>query len=227
VLLPLGERNECVTEFMHRRLGKILSIPIIVAIPDTNDNDILYERLTSRGITVFRGPERDVMLRYLMCAKYYNFEIIIRLTSDCPLIDPNLISEMIKEFASKSTDYISNTTPLSESTFPDGSDIEIFKIDALEKAANSCSERRLREHVTFQFWEPNTDFSSQTYKNNTDESDLRFTLDHPEDYEVIRRIVKHFETIDADFDTKAIISFLRENPSISKINQNFKAGDNW
>ena len=85
------------------------------------------------GVFIFRGVERDVLSRYYYCAKKYKLKYIIRLTGDCPLIDPGLIKKMINIFKNSKVDYLSNTVPINKSGYPNGSDIEVFSMKALKK----------------------------------------------------------------------------------------------
>ena len=93
-------------------------------------------------INSFIGDELDVLNRYYQCAKKYKSSIIVRVTSDCPFSDPNLIDDMINFYIKNDYDYISNTTPLNESHWPDGSDIEIFSYEALVRANNESTNKK-------------------------------------------------------------------------------------
>ena len=99
VLLPLSINETCCIIYMVSRLQSKLKIPIIVAIPSSKSDDELFQILRSNNITSFRGSEKDLITRYLECAKFYGIKIIVRLTADCPLVDPELIEDMLLTFS--------------------------------------------------------------------------------------------------------------------------------
>lgn len=227
VLLPVGKFEQPLISYMIERLKHHLSFPIVVAVPDNSRNDPLYSTLKTLEIECFRGPENDVLKRYYDCAKHYKFKTIIRLTSDCPLVDPLLVKDMVAAFSIGGLDYLGNTTPPKDGYFPDGSDVEIFTIDALAHANRTETDARLREHVTFQFWDKNDAYRSRTYPGQTDNSDLRYTVDNIEDYHVVSDIVAALGDDGSDFRADDIVAFLRANPEIVMKNSQYKQGDNW
>ena len=103
-------------------------------------------------IRFFKGSEKNVIKRYIDCAKKFKINTVIRVTSDCPLVDPILIKKMYNRFLKIRCDYFSNTYPLRDSTFPDGTDIEIFKLKSLIKAYKMIKNKSDKEHVTTFFW---------------------------------------------------------------------------
>lgn len=112
ILLPVENNSNCtLIEFMINRIKKVLKIPIIIAIPDNEKNNKLAVFLDSKDIEYYRGSETDVLGRYLQGGNQYKLSTIVRLTSDCPLIDPYLVNEMLEYFNASDLDYISNTTP--------------------------------------------------------------------------------------------------------------------
>ena len=118
---------------------------IIIAIPNTKDNDLLYKKLKKLNCDVFRGDEHNVLKRYYDCAKKFKVDNIIRITSDCPLIDPELIDKGINLFKKNKVDYISNILPPS---YPDGLDFEIFSFKALKRSMDQNLSKFDKEHVT-------------------------------------------------------------------------------
>ena len=167
------------------------------------------------------------MSRYYHCAKENNASTIVRLTADCPLIDPKVIDAVIDLYFSKKVDYAANTVPPETSYWPDGSDVEVFSFQALKKANKETTDISFREHVTFYFWKDTNKFSSVQLNNKQDWSNYRFTLDYPEDYEVIKLIndellrKKLFGHIDE------IIDILVSKPEIAEINKAFYFGIGW
>ncbi|MFC1809466.1 cytidylyltransferase domain-containing protein [Candidatus Omnitrophota bacterium] len=112
---------------------------IIVATSTEEKDDAIAEFCLRINIPCFRGSENDVLARYYYCAKQFGIETIVRLTADCPLIDPDIIDSVIKCFFDKHVDYAANTIPQETSTFPDGSDVEVFSMRALSQAFFECN----------------------------------------------------------------------------------------
>lgn len=138
-----------------------------------------------------QGDLHDVLDRFYQCALPYRPDTIIRLTSDCPLIDPLIIEEALELFQGQDLDYLCNTLP---PTFPDGQDVEVFSFSALERAHKEAEKKYQREHVTPYIWENSNLKESSLFKasalsNAQDKSDLRMTVDTPEDFEVISKLL--------------------------------------
>ena len=128
------------------RVKHIKSVEQIALITTTNkDDQILLDIAEENGILGFAGDEFDVLNRHFQCAKKINADPIIRITSDCPLIDPYIVEDMLTIFLKNDYDYVSNVTP---PTFPDGLDTEIFSFNTLEKAVHEAKLASEREHVT-------------------------------------------------------------------------------
>lgn len=174
------------------RLKKVKNADqIIVSTSTDKKNDVLVEYLKSKKIAFFRGSEEDVLDRYYKSAIKFNGEIIVRITADCPLVDPALITDLIN-FARKSEkDYCSNIIP---PTYPDGQDIEVFTFKALKKSWDEATLRSDREHVTTFIRKNSTcqkksKFTSENFPNTSDFSHVRMTVDEPEDFDCIEILV--------------------------------------
>ena len=220
--------NKSLLEFQLERIKLSERIQeIIVATTNESADDEIASLCNRRGIKVFRGSQNDVLSRYYHCAKENNASTIVRLTADCPLIDPKVIDAVIDLYFSKKVDYAANTVPPETSYWPDGSDVEVFSFQALKKANKETTDISFREHVTFYFWKDTNKFSSVQLNNKQDWSNYRFTLDYPEDYEVIKLIndellrKKLFGHIDE------IIDILVSKPEIAEINKAFYFGIGW
>lgn len=220
--------NKSLLEFQLERIKLSERIQeIIVATTNESADDEIASLCNRRGIKVFRGSQNDVLSRYYHCAKENNASTIVRLTADCPLIDPKVIDAVIDLYFSKKVDYAANTVPPETSYWPDGSDVEVFSFQALKKANEETTDISFREHVTFYFWKDTNKFSSVQLNNKQDWSNYRFTLDYPEDYEVIKQIndellrKKLFGHIDQ------IIDILVSKPEIAEINKAFYFGIGW
>lgn len=160
---------------------------IIVAIPNTKPNDKLRDFLKKRNIKFFRGSEKNVLNRYLKCCKKNNIKNLVRITSDCPLIDPNLLDKMAKVFKNEKLDYLSN---IEKRTFPDGMDIEFITTKSLEIANEKVIYDYDKEHVTPYILRSKL-FKKKNYQYKKDFSDFRITLDYPGDLKVIKKIISN------------------------------------
>jgi glutamate-1-semialdehyde 2,1-aminomutase len=201
-------------EILLKRLNnsKLLD-QIILATSKDIRNRSLIEHVEKLGFNCKQGSDKDVLERYVQTAEQYKADIIVRITGDCPLVDPVLVDECIHGFIESKVDYYSNTSP---STFPDGLDIEVIKYTALKKAAKESTKTSHREHVTPYIRELDI-FSKSNYSNSKDLSALRWTVDDPEDFEVISRVFDYFKP-DIYFSWKDVLTLYNENPQIFEAN---------
>ena len=166
---------------MLNRLSQAKEIDrIIVAIPNKKEDDQLHNILKKNNYEVFRGSEKNVLKRYYDCAKKFNLKNVLRITGDCPLVDPKLVDKIVKIFKKNNFDYVSN---LGKKTFADGMDIEIFSFKNLEIANTSNLSDYDKEHVTQYFLRSNK-FKKYNYQDKQDFSNFRITLDTPFDFEL-------------------------------------------
>ena len=174
------------------RLSKSKNVDKIIVATTMNEEDDVIERIGKEwGYEVYRGSENDVLDRFYQSVKNLKPNWVVRVTSDCPLIDPLLLDKVIEITKAENKDYGSNVI---DETFPDGQDVEVFKFSALEKAWNEANKLSEREHVT-PFIRNNSDlksgnlFSAISYKNNKDYSNIRMTVDEQRDFELINKII--------------------------------------
>tara|TARA_B100001778_G_scaffold235278_1_gene196137 strand:+ start:7258 stop:8001 length:744 start_codon:yes stop_codon:yes gene_type:complete len=158
---------------------------IIIATTNKKGDDVVEDEANNLSVKCFRGSEEDVLDRFYQAAKPYNPDYVVRLTSDCPLIDPNLIDKIIKIAIKSEVDYCSNT--LVES-YPDGQDIEVFSFSSLEKAWNESKLNSEREHVT-PYMKKNLK-TLNIHSNNMNYNKVRMTVDVPPDFQVIKKMIK-------------------------------------
>tara|TARA_Y100000590_G_scaffold213372_1_gene241815 strand:- start:79807 stop:80610 length:804 start_codon:yes stop_codon:yes gene_type:complete len=209
------------------RINKCKQInKVVVATSKNSLDDLLYDLCLSKKINVFRGSLDDLLDRYFKCAKKFKADHIVRITSDCPLIDPKIIDSVIKKYLSvKNLDYMSNIHPPS---YPDGFDVEIFSFKALRKAHVTAKNNFEREHVTPYIWDNLDKFKIKNYSNLKNKNlyeNYRLTLDYKEDFFVIWKIFQKLYPKKKNFNLKDIISFLKRNPKIMKNNHLIKV--NW
>lgn len=161
---------------------------IVLATSDGVKDAPLADYVRGLGYEVYRGSERDVLDRYYQAALQVGADVVVRITGDCPLIDAMLVDEVIAKLEQSGADYVSNVMP---STYPDGLDTEAFSFAALEKAWRQARAPREREHVTVYLRESGS-FRRVNLENGTDESGERWTVDEPEDIEVVKAVFGHF-----------------------------------
>ncbi|MDC1136651.1 glycosyltransferase family protein [Nitrosopumilus sp.] len=196
---------------------------IILATTNNSDDQVLLDIANDNEIISFNGNELDVLDRFYHAAKKYNADPIVRITGDCPLIDPVLIDEMIKFFLENDFDYISNTI---ERTFPDGLDVEIFTFSTLEKAFFEATWISEREHVTPYIIKNPKLFKLFSYTNVENLSHLRWCLDEASDYEMLQKIYQEFEPNNF-FPTTDVLKLLEKKPEISKINSGIPTNEGY
>jgi len=178
-----------IQHLLYRLSQSKLIDQIVVATSEKNINDSFAGFIKQLGYPVYRGSENDVLDRYYQVALQYNPDTIVRITGDCPIIDPQLVDEIIEVYKLNDVDYISNTDP---PTYPDGLDTEVFSFSALKMAYEKANVPFEREHVT-PFIRKDSQFKRMAHTNETDLSVERWTVDDPEDLEVIGNIINHFD----------------------------------
>ena len=204
VMKPLGDTT--VIGFLLRRLSRSAEIDKIILATSTEDEDTpLADHVEGLGYPVFRGSEQDVLGRYHDAAAMHHASTIVRITGDCPLIDPELIDRVISDFAAGGADYVSNVTP---PTFPDGMDVEVFSMDALAAAQLHANAAEDREHVT-PYIRRNEDFVHRNVVGQEDHSALRLTLDDDQDYSVISDVANYFHP-ESNFSLAHIIGYIED-----------------
>jgi spore coat polysaccharide biosynthesis protein SpsF (cytidylyltransferase family) len=206
--------GKTILERMVDRVKNSKCIDEVMVLTSLNIEDVQIVRLASSiGLRVFAGNALDVLDRYYQAAKLIKPEYIIRLTADCPVFDAKILDSAIEQLDS-GTDYLS----MNSETFPDGLDLEIIKFSALEQAWQSSKLASEREHVTLYIKNNKNLFKIQDFVcpfGNL--GNQRWTIDEPEDYEMIRKLYEHFAP-NVLFGLEQIYSYLCENPEIARIN---------
>ena len=193
---------------------------IVIATTDLDSDEPLIEYLRENKIDYYRGSSEDVLSRYYESALQYKADIIIRITSDCPLIDPIVIDEIINIYLENNNyDYVSNTLMRS---FPRGLDVELFTFDSLKKSFLKAEQKWEREHVTPYIYTNRDLFNVYNFANKTDQSFFRWTLDTPEDYQLIKEIYDSLYNEGKIFTTEEVISLFRNRPELIDINKHIE-----
>ncbi len=193
---------------------------VVLATTDDSKDDAIAEIGKKSGLCVYRGSETDVLDRYYQAAKMSNADVVVRITSDCPLNDAQLIDRLIQEHLTQEKDFTSN---IVDRYFPDGLDIEIFNFEALEKAWKEAKEQKDREHVTYYIWQ-NSDLVGKSIftahnvitEDKTNYSDFRLTLDYPEDFQLFEKLITKLGTNRPWLD---YVTFLQQHPEVRALNQ--------
>lgn len=195
---------------------------IVIATTTLNSDDVVADESVKCGVKYFRGSEDDVLGRYYGAAKENNADIIVRITSDCPLIDPFVTDQVVNYFKSHEIlDVVTNaSSDLSKRTYPRGLDTEVFSFTVLERAFRHADKQYQREHVTPYIYEN----SSMIYyfMNSVDYSKYRLTLDTEEDFRLIEEIYRHLYKGEHDFYLPNILKLYEQYPELIKINKDVK-----
>lgn len=192
---------------------------IVLAIPDTKENDILETFAKDNKIQYFRGSENNLLERYYLSAKKLGANIIVRIPSDNALIDPRIVDVVIERHLNSDADYTSNVL---EKTFPVGLHTEVFNFDALEKAYNEAKEEYEKEHATPYIYRHPEIFKLQsvTAEGKLRRPEIRLTTDTEKDLKLIREIYKNLYIAGKIFYAEEIIDLLDKYPDLIKINTN-------
>lgn len=198
-----------------RRLSRATVIDETVIATSLNKNDDAIAQLCDYlDLPCFRGSESNVLERYLQAAERFYSDIVVRVTSDCPLIEPVLVDCVTDALLKKPADLSCNDLP---PTYPRGLDVEAFTIQALRTAAALAEQPYQREHVTPLMYERPDLFRIVSIQNDKNFSHYRWTLDTAEDLELIRAIYAHFDNSD-EFSWRDVIDLVQHNPELATIN---------
>ena len=222
VLENLDDSNPSLQYTINQLKASKLLKRIVIATTKESKDDQIEIFAEKSGIDVFRGSSDDVLSRYYHCAKSFSFSSILRVTGDCPLIDPLIIDRGLSLFLENKYDYVTNTFPR---TFPDGNETEFFSFPALELAYNNAILPSEREHVTPYFRNKKENFKIFNFTNEDDISHLRWTLDYDVDLKLVRTIISKINT--RPIHMSDILELFKNEPNLKKINQNHKPNEGY
>ena len=188
---------------------------VLVATSDAAGDDVIVTECKRLGTKVFRGNENDVLDRYYRAAQFSRAETVVRITADCPLIDPQITDKTVNEFLKNRPDYASNTLIR---TYPRGLDTEVCTIHALESAWRDASEPYQRTHVMPFLYQHPDRFKLLAVQGEKNCSDLRWTLDTAEDLEFLLAVYSRFGGRD-DFGWQDVLAVLEREPDLLLINR--------
>ena len=196
---------------------------IIIATTKNKRDNKLVKLVKKLKINYFRGSEENVLNRYINCGKKFNVKNVIHITSDCPLVDTNLIYKMINIFNKKKIDYLANTYPPKKSKFPDGTDIEIYKYKSLVRLNKLTQKDEDKEHVTNFFWKNPRLFKTMIVNNKKNLSMYKYSLDYKNELLLIKKILKKIKLKNLNLNYQNIVKIIKNDNSIKNIsNKNLK-----
>jgi len=214
VMKPIG--GIPIIELLLKRLSKSKELDqIVVATSVDKCNQPLVSHISKLGYACEQGSENDVLDRFVKTAQVYQADIVVRITGDCPLVDPDLVDECIRQFNVSDVDYLTNTNP---PTYPDGLDIEVFTFKALQEALEKTDKPFDHEHVT-PYLRESGHFNLGSVQHHQDLSALRWTVDEPADFIVVEKVFRHFHPR-IDFTWEEVLKLQDEQPDIFSINEN-------
>jgi spore coat polysaccharide biosynthesis protein SpsF (cytidylyltransferase family) len=198
------------------RVGAIQGVDqVILATPSSEYERPLIQLAKDCAIEIFAGSEDDVLDRYYQAALTYSADAIVRITADCPFLDPVVSSLVVKRFVQGAYDYVSNIHPPS---FPDGLDTEVFSVVALERAWREGVLASEREHVTPYIWKNPGKFRVFNVAHDRDLSSLRWTVDEPADLEFVRAVYSYLSKKTSVFGMQEVLSLLLDHQELQRIN---------
>lgn len=215
--------GKTVLQHVIERVQQAKSIDeVVVATTTLAQDDAVVREAARCGVKYFKGSEEDVLARYFLAAQENNADIVVRITSDCPLIDPLVTDEIVEFFKDKKIyDIVTNaSSDLSKRTYPRGLDTEVFSFSVLKKAFNNAEKQYQCEHVTPYIYE--TSSKIYFYKNKFNYSQYRWTLDTKEDFALIEEIYRHFYKGKHDFYMQDIINLFLQKPNLMLINSHIE-----
>lgn len=202
------------------RLARCTNVDqIVVATTDSPKDAPIVEALSSLGaVGVFRGSEEDVLSRYMGAAEVFGADVVVRVTADCPLIDPEVVDAGIELYRSLQPDvaYVSNGL---FRTYPRGLDVEVFSMSALKEADAEATSISDREHVTPFIWRQPERYPRVDLVDVEDNSNYRWTVDTPEDLHLVTEVYERLFRTDSEFGYRDVLKLMRAEPELPLLNQ--------
>ena len=216
VMMDLAGEPMLKRDINRLKRAKTLS-EIVVATTVEAADDVIEDLCERSGWAWFRGSEQDVLDRYYRAALAHTADIVVRITSDCPLIEPTIVDQVVGYFMTNRgrLDYVSNRLP--RPTFPIGLDTEVFSFQALQRAWQEDGNPAWREHVTPYIYMNPSMFRVEGITDEVDRSYMRWTVDTSEDMDFVRKIYSRFGS--DDFSWTEVLSVLEQNPEWLEINR--------
>lgn len=217
VMLPILDKP--VIWHIYHRLKQAKKIDQICIACSTNFRDNPIEQFAIKeSIPIFRGPEEKILDRLIGAAEKFNANAIVRITADCPFVDPKIVDEIIDVYTSQDDlDFVSNNI---RRTFPDGMDVEVISSQFLKKLGVKLYDSQ--EWFLMHVIENQKCYKCKSYESKNDLSKLRWTLDYQEDYEFVKVVYSELSQLNI-FYMEDILDLIRRKPHISEINAMYEA----
>jgi len=196
---------------------------VALATTDRSIDDEVAKLCDELGIPCFRGSEEDVLDRYYQAAKYFDADVVVRLTADCPMIDPLIIDKVVQVLIEEDFEYVSN---ILDCTYPDGLDTEAFYRKVLERAWREANLKSDREHVTTYLRNHPEWFRLKNVSHTENLSSFRWTVDEPQDLEFVRRVYEYLGP-DNSFGMTEILALLQKYPELKDINTGINRNEGY
>lgn len=218
VLKKVGEETLLDIHLQRILASKKISNLIVATTNEIGSKEIVHIAVNN-GVGVYCGSINDVLERFYFAVKDFQPDYVVRLTSDCPLIDPEVIDTVVEDCVNSGVDYVSNTL---KPTYPDGLDVEVFKFSALKRAYEEATLKSEREHVTPYIKKNSTFnggsiFTSKNVESDWNCSDYRMTVDTQEDFDVIEKLIK---ALGKDAHWKDYVNYLNKHDAVRLLNSN-------
>lgn len=210
-------------EYQLERLLRVKQADqVIVATTDHGEEQPIVDLCQRLGVPSFRGSEQDVLARYYGAATKYGADVVVRISSDCPLIDPAVVDKVISFYLAhkEDYDYVSNTFP--ELTYPRGMDTEVMSYEALKEAYEQATDQAEREHVTIFIKRRPERYRIKNLPYDKDYSHYRWTVDTPEDFALIEKMITALYPVNPHFTLEECLTLIADHPEWVKINDRIK-----
>ena len=205
--------------------GAIAGVDEVILATTTHPQDrSLLALADTLGAIGFAGSEQDVLDRYFQAAKQFEADAVMRITADCPFLDPSISRKVLEQFLQGNVDYVSNCHPC---TYPDGLDTEVFSFQTLERTWKEAQLPSEREHVTPYIWKHPELFRQGSVEHSVDFSKLRWSIDEPEDLEFARAVCARLAPAAPPYSMEQILGVLRKSPELGEINAMHTRNENY
>ena len=205
-------KDKTILEIIVNKLKKSKLInKIVIATSNEKIDSKIIKLCKKHNYRYYLGNKNDVLNRYYNAAIEFKAKTIVRITGDCPLIDPDIVDKIIDYYLNNNYDYVSNVLP---PTFPDGLDAEVFSFKTLKKKLIKMPKKNIIEKHVTSYLVGNKNFKVANIENKIDLSHLRWTIDYPKDLELIRRIYSNFSISKKKVNLKKCVKFFRKKPQI-------------
>lgn len=225
VLMEVASRP--LLDYMVERVSESKYInKVIIATTVSEKDEPIVEWCERSKVAFYRGSQEDVLARYYQTAKEYDVSTIVRVTSDCPLIDARIIDKTVGYFIDHpEIDFSSSTTPLP-CLYPDGMDVDVFDMELLEKTHLESKFPSEREHVTFYMWKTGK-FKVKRVDPDQDLSKYRFCIDYPQDFELMKEVLTKLYPNNPRFSMSELIDFMEKNPELLELQKGIARNAGW